>query len=119
MKKKMLALTLVGSFAFGGVAAASAEYYLDVFKGHKEAVKQTVDSEFESRFAEVDKQIYNDTISLVGTESARLEKESLEYLDQKLIDYRNSRMNSNANEITQETERSIEEMKTHIDSLFE
>lgn len=112
MKKRILALTMVGVFALGGVTSAAAtSYYSQILNSNAENVKNTIDTKYQ----ETDKLVYNDTITFAWTESKRVEKETLDYLEQRLKKYHDDRVQAHKEEIQKEADKKIAELKTYVD----
>jgi DNA-binding ferritin-like protein (Dps family) len=117
MKKKIIALTVAGSVLFGGVAGAAGSYYVSMINDYSDSKKQALKEDYNSKFEEIDKQIYNDSIVKVNEGINRIDAETAAYLQQKLQEKQGSRLNEYAAEIEEATDAAIVELKAYIDEL--
>ncbi|MFC4025012.1 hypothetical protein ACFOUV_14555 [Oceanobacillus longus] len=119
MKKKTITLTILTFLAGATVTFAGTNYYADLLAGQKEQIKQEVEEVYEVRQAEMGEQIQHDMVMVVETERQRIMEEAESYLNQKLNEQQQGRMNEHTAEIQAEADRILEELKIEIDQLFE
>lgn len=108
---KVVGITVILTFIVGGAAGALVLHVNDA----ADTVKQEYGSEIESYFSERDEKIKNDVQHLTQTEIQRLRDETNQYLKDKLTQDYQKELNQKSNEITQVTNKKIEEIKQYID----
>lgn len=114
MKWRVLAITLVILLIGAGVGAALVYHIEDAAAALKETYKQDI----EVYQSEKDMKIKNDVSSITQEEIERMEKETREYLQERIgSDYQNA-LNEKTEEIKKTTDQKIEEIKKYIDELL-
>lgn len=120
MKKKLIAgVTAITLFAGGSVVGASVNDYINDMKNWEEGhLNAQLSKEFEEQSQNIDKQLYNDTITHINTKYDEIEKDSIEYLTKSLEWYQQDKMNINAEQINIESENIKVRAKDYINQLM-
>lgn len=123
MKKKgiITVLALIGAFAFGGVAGAGVLSYVQDLRNWEGGYlrPEVIDKEFATRAQEVDSLLYRDTKHYMGIVRDEITKESLDYMDKALQEYKDQKQAENSQAIDQEAEAIKTRTQEYIDTLIE
>lgn len=111
----ILALGIVIGGAVGTLAAGS--YYTQEIDNAMQAQKQALAVQYDKKHAEIEEQIFRDTLHVATQEIDRLTKKSNDYLDAQLQSERQQRTDARAAEVHKYAEQKLQEMKKYIDEL--
>lgn len=118
MKKKVLALTIIGSFLLGGVTSfAATNYYADLLLGQKDQMKEELEKVYLERSKHTGKHVHNDMIMYVETKRQDILDEMYDYIDEKIGSDVNNRLNEHTKYVDEAAEQLVKELKEYIDNL--
>lgn len=119
MKKTIVTVALTASLISSGVTFAATNYYADLVTGQKEQIKTELLNEYKERKQHMSKQVHNDMVMYASTSRDKLVKEVNSYMQEKLNQEQQDRMNMHAAEINKAVESLEADLKAYIDELVE
>lgn len=119
MKKKVMVLTIVGSFLFGSLTtyAATSNYYANLLLGQKEQIQDQLKETYNERIKQTNQMIHHDMVMYVETKRNDIINEMNEYIDQKVGSDVNNRLNEHSQYVNKAADDLVKELKEYIDSL--
>lgn len=119
MKKKIFSFVVL-SFIFGGVVSATAiNYYADLLYAQKDQMSDIVKDEYEEKMDHAQFQVHNDMIMFVETERERIQKEAIDYMNEKVQQEQSDLMLEHSQAIEKAADDILDQLKQDIDQLFE
>lgn len=120
MKKKILVLVAVGSLLVGsGVTFAMTNYYYQLLLDQSDSIKQELSDHYDEEIERIGTQVHNDMVMYVETKKNEVVTNAHSYLDDKLVNEQQDRMNEHTKEIDKAADQLEAELKAYIDSKFE
>lgn len=120
MKKMLMAGILAAGLTIGGAAGALAagSYYTDMIASAAAAQKEALADQYKQRQAQMDQQLRADMITVVGSEIDAMNEESSAYLDARIAQIQQDKMNKYTNEIEAAADQKTKELKDFVDQLL-
>lgn len=116
----LMAGILAAGLTIGGAAGALAagSYYTDMIASAAAAQKEALADQYKQRQAQMDQQLRADMITVVGSEIDAMNEESSAYLDARIAQIQQDKMNKYTNEIEAAADQKTKELKDFVDQLL-
>jgi|SRR5690625_113642 len=120
MKKKVVAIFIVGMLLGGIVTFASVtEYYSQLLRNQQGQMENEIERIYDERITEIGRQTHADMVMRVAEKRDEVMEEMEEYLIEQLAIEQNRRYNEHSKEIDKEAEQLKKELEKYIDELIE